>query len=57
MNTQHVIDVRENGYAIIRGFLNRDEVDVLRRESEKVYEEGLRHHSTFRDKNLYFEVI
>lgn len=57
MTTSHVIDVRENGYAVIRGFLNADEVAELRRESEKVYAEGLRHHATYRDRNLYFEVI
>ncbi|MEX4010732.1 phytanoyl-CoA dioxygenase family protein [Neoaquamicrobium sediminum] len=57
MNTQHVIDVRENGYAVIRGFLNKDEVADLRRESEAVYAEGLKHHATYRNKNLYFEVV
>ncbi|MFH1795416.1 MAG: phytanoyl-CoA dioxygenase family protein [Pseudomonadota bacterium] len=57
MNTQHVVELRENGYAVIRGFLDKDEVAELRRESEKVYAEGLRHHATYRDGNLYFEVI
>lgn len=57
MNTQHVIDVRENGYAVIRGFLNKDEVAALRRESEAIYAEGLKHHATYRNKNLYFEVV
>lgn len=57
MNTQHVVELRENGYAVIRGFLNKDEVAELRRESEKVYAEGLKHHATYRDRNLYFEVI
>lgn len=57
MSTQHVVELRENGYAVIRGFLNKDEVAELRRESEKVYAEGLKHHTTYRDKNVYFEVI
>jgi ectoine hydroxylase-related dioxygenase (phytanoyl-CoA dioxygenase family) len=57
MNTQHVVELRENGYAVIRGFLDKNEVAELRRESEKVYAEGLRHHATYRDRNLYFEVI
>ena len=57
MDTKHVVELRENGYAVIRGFLDKDEVAELRRESEKVYAEGLKHHATYRDRNLYFEVI
>jgi ectoine hydroxylase-related dioxygenase (phytanoyl-CoA dioxygenase family) len=57
VDTKHVIELREHGYAVIRGFLDKDEVAELRRESEKVYSEGLKHHTTYRDKNLYFEVI
>lgn len=57
MSMQHVVELRENGYAVIRGFLNSDEVAELRAESEKVYEEGLKHHATYRHKNLFFEVI
>lgn len=57
MNTRHVAELRENGYAVIRGFLDKDEVAALRRASEDVYREGLKHHATYRDKNLYFEVI
>lgn len=54
---QHVVDLREQGFAVIRGFLDKDEVAVLRAESEKVYEQGLKHHATYRDHNLFFEVI
>lgn len=57
MNTQHVVELRESGFAVIRGFLSKDEVAGLRRESEKVYAEGLKHHATYRDRNVYFEVI
>lgn len=57
MSTQHVVELRENGYAVIRGFLNKEEVAALRAESEKVYAEGLKHHASYRDKNVYFEVI
>lgn len=57
MGTQHVVDFRENGYAVIRGFLDKDEVAELRRESEAVYAEGLKHRATYRDRNVYFEVI
>jgi ectoine hydroxylase-related dioxygenase (phytanoyl-CoA dioxygenase family) len=57
MNTKHVVDLREKGYAIIRGFLNRDEVAEVRREVDKVYAEGMKHHSTYRDHNLLFEIL
>lgn len=57
MDTKHVVELREDGYAVIRGFLNKEEVAELRRESERVYAEGLKHHATYRDRNLYFEVI
>lgn len=57
MDNSHVVDLREKGYAVIRGFLDKDEVAALRRASEDVYQEGLKHHATYRDRNLYFEVI
>jgi phytanoyl-CoA hydroxylase len=57
MNTQHVIDLREQGYAVIRGFLSPDEVAEVRREVDKVYVEGMKHHRSYRDHNLLFEVL
>ena len=46
MSTSHVTDLREKGYAVIRGFLDEDEVAALRRASEEIYQEGLKHHAT-----------
>lgn len=48
---------REEGYAVIRGFLDRDEIDTLQAETRRVYEEGLTHHATFRHNNLCFEIL
>jgi ectoine hydroxylase-related dioxygenase (phytanoyl-CoA dioxygenase family) len=57
MNTQHVPELRERGYAIIRGFLDKDEVAEVRREVDKVYAEGLKHPKTYRDRNLLLDVL
>lgn len=57
MGNAHVGELRERGYAVIRGFLKPDEVARLREASEAVYAEGLKHHTTFRHGNLLFEVI
>ena len=48
---------REEGYAIIRGFLDPDEIDALQAETRRVYEEGLTHRATFRHGNLCFEIL
>ena len=48
---------REEGYAVIRGFLDPDEINALQAETRRVYEEGLTHHATFRHGNLYFEIL
>lgn len=48
---------REEGYAIVRGFVDGDELVRLRKETQAVYEEGLKHHATFRHGNLNFQVL
>ena len=57
MNTQHVIDLREKGYAIIRGFLSPDEVAEDRAATDEVYAEGMKHHGSYHDNNLLLEVL
>jgi ectoine hydroxylase-related dioxygenase (phytanoyl-CoA dioxygenase family) len=49
--------LRSEGYAIIRGFLSPSETEQLSRETDQIYQEGLKHHATYRDKNLLFEVL
>jgi phytanoyl-CoA hydroxylase len=55
---QDVVEqLRSEGYAIIRGFLSSADTEQLSRETDRVYQEGLKHHATYRDKNLLFEVL
>ncbi len=45
------------GYAIVRGFLSPSETARLSAETDRMYQEGLKHHATYRDRNLLFEVL
>ena len=46
-----------HGYAIIRGFLDPDTIACASREVDRLYAEGLKHRTTYRDRNLLFEVL
>lgn len=46
-----------DGYAIVRGFLAPAEITEIGAETDRLYREGLKHHATYRDKNLLFEVL
>lgn len=48
---------REEGYAILRGFVDGDDLHALRAETARMYDEGLKHHATFRHGNLAFEIL
>jgi ectoine hydroxylase-related dioxygenase (phytanoyl-CoA dioxygenase family) len=48
---------REEGYAIVRAFIDPDEVARLQAETRRMYEEGLKHHATYRHGNLCFEIL
>jgi ectoine hydroxylase-related dioxygenase (phytanoyl-CoA dioxygenase family) len=52
-----VQEIRSEGYAVVRGFLSPSEIAQISAETDKMYQEGLRHHATYRDKNLLFEVL
>ncbi len=55
---QHIVDqLKSEGYAIIRGFLSPTETQAVSAEADRMYAEGLKHHATYRDKNLLFEVL
>jgi phytanoyl-CoA hydroxylase len=55
---QNVVEaLKAEGYAIIRGFLSAAETEEIAAEVDKMYQEGLKHHATYRDKNLLFEVL
>jgi len=32
-------------------------MDQIRRETDRVYQEALKHHATYRDKNLLLEIL
>ena len=57
MTAPHVEFLREHGYAIVRCFLSPAEIADIKRETEAVAEVGLKHHATYRDRNLLFEII
>jgi ectoine hydroxylase-related dioxygenase (phytanoyl-CoA dioxygenase family) len=52
-----VEELKTEGYAIVRGFLSPAETALVSAEADKMYQEGLKHHATYRDKNLLFEVL
>lgn len=45
------------GYAIVRGFFAADDMQRIAAEAARIYQQGLAHHATYRDKNLLFEVL
>jgi ectoine hydroxylase-related dioxygenase (phytanoyl-CoA dioxygenase family) len=53
----HVEQLRSRGYAIIPGFLSPDEVVAARAAAGAIEAEGLKHHATYRDRNLLFEIL
>ena len=52
-----VAELHTEGYAIVRGFLSAAETAEISAETHRMYQEGLKHHATYRDKNLLFEVL
>jgi ectoine hydroxylase-related dioxygenase (phytanoyl-CoA dioxygenase family) len=50
-------ELHAEGYAIVRGFLSPVETAEISAETHRMYQEGLKHHATYRDKNLLFEVL
>lgn len=48
---------REEGYALVRQFIDGEEVVRLREETRRIYEEGMNHPSTWRHGNLCFEIL
>lgn len=47
----------EHGYAIVRGLFDQAEMAEIQAESRRIYQEGLKHHATWRDRNVLFEVL
>jgi ectoine hydroxylase-related dioxygenase (phytanoyl-CoA dioxygenase family) len=57
MQQDLVAELQTEGYAIVRGFLSAAETAEISAETHRMYQEGLKHHATYRDKNLLFEVL
>ncbi|HKF63635.1 MAG TPA: phytanoyl-CoA dioxygenase family protein [Dongiaceae bacterium] len=57
MSQGYVDQYWEQGYAVLRGLLPRAAIGALQAETRRIYEEGLRHPSTYRDRNLLFEIL
>jgi ectoine hydroxylase-related dioxygenase (phytanoyl-CoA dioxygenase family) len=54
--TKHAEQLREQGYTIVRGVFPAGEMAEIRREVDEVEREALRHHASYRDRNLFFEI-
>ena len=52
-----VAELESEGYAIVRGLSSPAEIAEIGAETDQMYREGLKHHATYRDKNLLFEVL
>jgi ectoine hydroxylase-related dioxygenase (phytanoyl-CoA dioxygenase family) len=57
MDKSHVEQLREEGYAIVRGFVPPGEIARIERAVDAVYDEGMSHPKTFRHGNLMFEIV
>lgn len=45
------------GYAVVRGLFPKDRMKEIQAETRRIYEEGLKHHASYRDKNVLFEIL
>ena len=52
-----VAELNTEGYAMVRRFLSPSQTAQLSTETHRLYQEGLKHHATYRDRNLLFEVL
>jgi ectoine hydroxylase-related dioxygenase (phytanoyl-CoA dioxygenase family) len=52
-----VQDLNTQGFAMVRGFLSPSDTKEIAAETDAMYREGLKHHATYRDKNLLFEIL
>ena len=57
MSHAYIDQYWEQGYAVLRGLLPRAAVGDLQAETRRIYAEGLKHPTTYRDRNLLFEIL
>ena len=46
-----------HGYAIVRGLYTKAEMAEVQAECQAIYQEGLKHHATWRHKNVLYEIL
>ena len=46
VDAPHITQLREQGYAVVRGFLPADELAWVREAVDEMYAEGMTHHAT-----------
>jgi ectoine hydroxylase-related dioxygenase (phytanoyl-CoA dioxygenase family) len=54
---KHAEEIREHGFTVVRGAIPRDEMAAVQQAADAVYAEGLKHHASYRDRNLLFEIL
>jgi ectoine hydroxylase-related dioxygenase (phytanoyl-CoA dioxygenase family) len=57
MSESYVDQYWDQGYAVLRGFLPKADLGELQEEARRIYAEGLKHPTTYRDRNLLFEIL
>lgn len=57
MAADHVLGLRDNGYAVVRGFLDAATMAEVAAAADRVQAEALKHHATWRDRNLLYEIV
>lgn len=53
----YIEQLHEEGYAIVRGFFPPEVMREIQSAADAIEAEALRHHATYRDRNLLFEVL
>jgi len=53
----HAAHYWDKGYAIVRGLFTKAEMAEIQTEAARIYAEGLKHHASYRHKNLYYEIL
>lgn len=53
----YVEEFHEQGFAVVRGLFSPARMLEVQAETRRIYREGLKHHASYRDHNLYFDIL
>ena len=56
MSDVHVDEFHENGYAVVRGVFDADEVAAMAASFDRIHAEGIARGRSWRDRNLFFRL-